>query len=218
VPVDIVGGTAGQSGASIVAPSVLYPRFDEDLLLSFYLASAANAITVPGSQTSVTGATGDTRSIVAGYETITTLAATGTRTATVASGAVCAWNICIRPPQTGDISIWGASTSSMFPVKDSPAPVIGRGGVGAIDRTLTGFSGQYKVPGYTERVGSLAPLYRTVRLLTMNGTVVRGAMSVESDGSFVFTEIPAGQYIVLGIDQNLVDNETVIGLFAAVPM
>jgi hypothetical protein len=104
------------------------------------------------------------------------------------------------------------------PPHASPAPVYGKGGDSLVGFAITPFAGQYKVEGHTLLTGTLAPLYRKVRLMTMEGVPVRGKMSVTATGAFSFIGVAAGKYIVLGIDQDLSQNAVVAALVDAVVM
>ena len=121
----------------------------------------------------------------------------------------------------------GATSGQLIPggfvgIRDlphaAPGAVYGRGPTSVISSFVRQSAGLYKVSGTVKQTGTLTPLHRFVRLLSMNGTIFRGCESIAPDGSFQFLNVPAGKYIVLGIDQNEVQNAVVFALVDAVAM
>ena len=99
------------------------------------------------------------------------------------------------------------------------APVYGRGAYAAMGPGVRVSYGQYKIEGTTKQITTFAPLYRAVLLLTIDGKyMMRGAMSLTADGSFAFTNLPAGEYTVIGLAQNNVQNGVVAATVTAVAM
>lgn len=201
-----VNGTS----TNITCPSVNNGYGSAAVLVSFYESFTATTLTVPGSQTEVSGtsATGNTLAITVGYDNPATSGATGTRVATGGSATSYGFSACVY----GSVTKGFART----PVFANPGALGVVGHVGVSNDA--GYKGYYKVLGHTKQKTTADPLFREVRLLTMSGKVVRRKQSVAVDGSFAFLNVPAGKYIVLGIDQTLTQNAVVVALIDAVAM
>lgn len=99
-----INASLGGSGLSTTptAPSIT-PKYNACMLVSVYCGRAANAITIPGGQTSTglgSSATGNSSSTNSGYEYLTSNAATGTRAASSASMTWDCYNFAIAPITT----------------------------------------------------------------------------------------------------------------------
>ena len=218
-PVEVAAGQNNAASASITAPTVT-PRWTADLLVTVYSAQSANAITVAAGQSNIGSATGNTRSINAGYETLTSNAATGTRVGTITSVANNGFNFVIREPVTDGFLI--PTTEYLYGnprdvLHASPARVPARGAIRGDAYVRVGY-GTYKVEGYTKQYSTLKPLIRYVRLLTQSGDDISIQTTNSGTGFYSFKNLAPGKYTVLGLDQNGVQNGVVAALVQAVSM
>lgn len=217
--IDGNGATANGAGTNIIAPT-LTPKWTADLLVNCYVDIGANTITVPGGQTPAGSSVGNSRSIIWGYETLASNSATGTRTATAASATSYGFSFLLREPSVSGLMVPYAPFSVLGPMHDAApnAAIYGTGPNNAAWAAGILFAGLYKVEGHCKLIGPGTPLYRHVLLTTMEGQPVRGAMTVNTDGSYSFPYLPAGKYILLGIDQTLNQNAVVAALIDAIAM
>jgi hypothetical protein len=96
---DTAAANDNTSSANIVAPTITPIKMAGELLIAFYFADAANAITVPGGQTSAAALNTNSRAVCIGWEVLSTMAASGTRTATMGSAATNqAVSLLVYPP------------------------------------------------------------------------------------------------------------------------
>lgn len=207
-----------------ITASTVSPKAADDLLVSVYCCRAATAITLPGSQTSITAGTvsGNSQAINIGYETLSASGATGTRVATIgASTANVGTNFVVKGPSAVGVNINVPYNKSSYP----GGPVVAGGAspatIGVIDMgaAISCYWGYYKVQGHTRQAVTLDPLYRKVFLMNKEGNrIIRGLMSVNADGSYVFNYLPLAEYIVMGVDQNNVQNAVVCARITAVAM
>jgi len=243
--VDASGGSASTSAAPL-APSVT-PHYVTDLLLCVYYGVSGNAITVPGSmsQVNVTPATGNGITITAGYETLTSNAATGTRAASCTSQAWVAFSMCFAP-----LSPAGPNTLSAAPlanvvgaIASAPVACIGLGSASNPSKAppftshgnwagcatnmgqtspepglAGGYHGNFKVTGIVYDGVNVAQ--RRVFLTPRNaqGLVLAEQFSDPTTGVYLFENVAAGLYDVWGVDQNDVQNDAWQAMVAAVRM
>jgi hypothetical protein len=219
IPVEASAAQNNAASASITAPTVT-PRWTADLLVTVYCAQSANAITVAGGQSNIGGVTGNTRSIKAGYETLASNAATGTRVGSITSVANNGFNFVIREPVVDGFLIpiteyYYGNPRGLF--YTAPARVPARGAIRADNLVRVGY-GTYKVEGYAKQYGTLKPLTRCVRLMTEQGDFISTRSTKPGTGFYCFTNLAPGKYTVLGLDQNGVQNGVVAALVEAVSM
>lgn len=222
--VPIEGQARGPTtSTSITQPTFITLKRDTDLMISvWHNAGSTGAITIPGSQTSILGnTTGNAQCINGAYEVLSSNAATGTRVATIpVSQPNMVFGAVVRESNTSGILLKAPYSNTDY----ANAGVYGgngHGSNGAVDigGAMGHFWGRYKVSGHTRQAGTLDPLYRRVMLMDKYGQkVIRGQMSVNADGSYTFTNLPAGEYIVLGVDQNNIQNAVVCARITAVAM
>jgi hypothetical protein len=88
------------SASTVIAPTVTTTKSATDLLLSVYCSAAASAITVPGSQTAIAAAATAANGVASaiGWENLSALGVTGTRTATSGAAASNGWSFAFSPP------------------------------------------------------------------------------------------------------------------------
>ncbi len=215
-PIDTSGAQANASSTSLTAPTIT-PRWAACLLLNFYVDNGANTITVPAQQ-SFSGATsGNTRSITAGWEPLNSNAATGTRVATATAAVNYGFALAIRGPQTPIVVLPDSAIGSNNGVqayRDASLPVgpvnsaIGFGAQWAGRDPFTGFPGNSwqgwggtaSISG-TCNVGTqpLANIWVYLSPMSSQGTVI-AAQYTGADGTFSFTGIAPGLYVVEGVD------------------
>lgn len=198
-----------------ITMTALTATMNTDLLITVFVANVATAITVPGSMTSILGSTtGNSRCVNGATETLSASGTTGTRVATVGSSvANQAIGILVREPVANEL--W-----ETFAYKSDDPNAAANHIPNAIELgARSAMRGNYKVSGHTRQAGTLDPLYRSVMLMDKYGKyIVRGQMSVNADGSYSFENLAAGEYIVMGVDQNNVQNAVVAARITAVAM
>lgn len=198
-----------------ITMNALTAKMNTDLLIAVFVANVATAITVPGSMASVLGSTtGNSRCVNGATETLSASGSTGTRVATVGSSvANQGIGILVREPVVSEL--WDT-----FEFKTDDPNAAADHHPDAIDiGARSAMRGRYKVVGHTKQIDTLDPLYRSVMLLDARGkSIIRGQMSVNSDGSYAFLNVAAGDYVVLGIDQNGVQNGVVAAQISAIAM
>ena len=225
--VDASASVANGASTNYVASAVV-PRNVGDLLLNVYAGNTANAITVPGGQSNTGGTTGNTKCIIAGYETLSSTppaASTGTRTATGTSAANQCFSIAVSGLVTsGKLFPFGQPFSILGPMEAAPNPISGfvsSNNIPSFPRALGGgqYGGNYKIEGYTKEQATLAAIQRFVSIAPV------GSQSLEIDwqlsdtsGFFSFTGIAAGTYVLYAWDQNGVEDSVTHTYIAAVPM
>ena len=224
--VDASASVANSASTNYVASAVV-PRNVGDLLLNVYAGNTANAITVPGGQSNTGGTTGNTKCIIAGYETLSSTppaASTGTRTATGTSAANQCFSIAVSGLVTGKLFPFGQPFSILGPMEAAPNPISGfvsSNNIPSFPRALGGgqYGGNYKIEGYTKEQATLAAIQRFVSIAPV------GSQSLEIDwqlsdtsGFFSFTGIAAGTYVLYAWDQNGVEDSVTHTYIAAVPM
>lgn len=212
-PIEATGQSPTTSTS--ITMTALTAKMNTDLLIAVFVANVASAITVPGSMTSILGSTtGNGRCVNGAYETLSANGSTGTRVATVGSSvANQAIGILVREPVVNTLA-------DVFQFKTADPNAAANHNPDAIDiAARSGMRGNYKVVGHTKQRDTLDPLYRSVMLLTADGrSVVRGKMSVASNGSYEFRNVAQGDYVVLGIDHNGEQNGVVAARIAAIAM
>lgn len=193
-----------------------------DLLIAVFIANVATAITVPGSMASVLGSTtGNSRCVNGATETLAASGSTGTRVATVGSSvANQAIGILVRDPIAAiALSIPENQTDVANAGFEGPGATNGTTAATDINSPVTARAGAYKVVGHTKQIDTLDPLSRYVMLMSADGRqIIRGATSVNADGSYAFYYLAAGDYVVLGVDQNGVQNGVVAAQISAIAM
>ncbi len=215
-PVEVsVGHLTTFSGTSNIVPAVV-PKLANDLLLGFWYSQVATIITEPASMTWFKREVNSGLSIMAASENLVAAGTTGTRTATGGSGWWAGTLILVREP-----SAVGLALADHINITDNPnADRYGAGaGTVSLAGCTSGFWGLYKVAGYAKDIASLDPLSRRVVLFDPLGhKAIRGAMSLGADGYFCFDRLAPGRYLVLGVDQNNVQNGVVAAYIDAVEM
>ncbi len=145
--------------------------------------------------------------------------ATGTRIATGGTAINYGFSISIKEPIVAN----KCPTFSSTDFYHTNVPNSGIIGIGGGNRLLDGGStrgyGFYKIEGYTIQMTTEVPLSRYAILYDMNGYPLYGKKTkVEENGFFSFTNLAPGNYIVIGLDQNGVQNGVIATKIAAVPM
>lgn len=195
-PIEVYA-VAASTSANYTAPTVT-PKWNADLLLSFYSGAIASAITVPGGQSNIGGTTGNSANIILGYETLASNSATGTRIATSSSATWGAINILVREPSAAGVSI-----DFPFNHTDYPNAKVYGPGAGQVDlgSGLIGLYGQYKLTVNTTLSGVPGANYRVV--ITQQGDTrpLRSGITGPS-GVLVFDRLPNLTYTVYGTDIN----------------
>jgi len=193
---------ANASSANITAPSVS-PSWPNDLLINFYSTSVNAAITLPGGQSSYSGfvVSGNAMSLSLGYETLAAAGATGTRVATSSAAANVGASIALRDASAGFsggaietpgnvISIRGLLRQQNGLSVASPSFVLSCGhGSGTASLSGTCKVGSTPLPG----------VYVTISPTNAPNNVIGTTISA-GDGTFSFSNIPAGWYVVEGVD------------------
>jgi hypothetical protein len=182
-----------------------------------YVDIGANAITVPVTQSPTGFASGNTRAIDAGYEPLNSNASTGTRTATATAAVNYGFSFAIRGPSTPTIVLPDSaigSNNGIPALRDSTKPVgINSTGLGFEVQwagrdpftgfpgtVLQGWGGVASIAG-TCKVGTspLAGIWVYLSPMSSQSTVIRATYTGD-DGTFSFTGIAPGLYVIEGID------------------
>lgn len=216
--IDAVVGTTSTGGS--INTGTPTAKDDSDLMVSVFQVAAAGATwTLPVGWTSNLGdVSGNGSTMNAGWINLSAAGATSNYTATCTSSTTnTVVTFLIREPAFSYQIIDPYNRTTY-----ANAGLVGlAGALGAIDvhAGVSQYWGYYKVAGHTRQAGTLDPLYRSVMLMDKHGKrVIRGAMSVNADGSYSFTHVAAGEYIVMGVDQNNVQNAVVCARITAVAM
>lgn len=203
------------SSTNITAPTAT-ALYSATTLLSIYTTQTANAITVPGGQSNIGGTTGNTRAIIAGYETLSATGGTGTRVATCGVAAAnLGCNLILRENLGGILLPMFSGTPLSLPQKepDAAQTALISGPVTAklivdFGFPVRKFGASSNLTGYT-RDSSGDGISMTVVLYRQHGSSskeMRGLEVVTSssvNGSFSFSDYqPDSTYIVLAYDPN----------------
>lgn len=147
--------------------------------------------------------------------------ATGTRIATTSSAVSnFGFSFSIKEPTTNMKLLPNSNIIGMYRTNYPNSGIIGIGaGIKIFTHNLTANHGFYKIEGYTRQITTGTTLARYAILLDMNGYPIYGQRTlITNSGFFSFQNLKSGNYIVMGIDENNVQNGVIASNVSAVPM
>lgn len=146
--------------------------------------------------------------------------ATGTRIATGTAAVNYGFSFAIKEPtNVGDL-LPSSTTRGLNGTNYSNGPVYGIGAGAKLILGNIGIThGRYKIEGYTRQITTGTTLARYAILMDMHGNTIYGQRTqITSSGFFSFQNLKAGNYIVMGLDENNVQNGVIAANVTAVAM
>ena len=214
----IEGNAAAENAASTsVTATAVTAKWGADLLLTFYTVTNASGITVAGGQSNIGGTTGNSRSIILGYETLSATGTTGTRVGTCTSATNIGLNVLLREPATTGIVIVNTVPNGPKKIQYSVAG-IGAGAVVGMSVNIGPYYGRYKILGTVKQSGTNAPLSRPVFVFDKSSKRLLRATRSALDGTYCVANVSAQVHNVLAIDDTEVENSVVAARVTPVAM